>query len=223
LTRSETSILKTIIEANDGMPALVHIPNFQDSFMLKQDGVQKNVNVYQYMDKNDGWCSIQDVLNSYPDGIDLRDAAWMFNRILSALLMAHQADIVHAAVVPSHFMLHLPTHGGVLIDWSYAVPVGTKAKAISQEIQRYMPPEILNKQPLTFGTDIYMAANILLALVGGSHELPEYPPRVRGLFRACQLAQTKRLNNVTEVYEDFSEILKILYGPRTFRPFKLKE
>ena len=223
LTRSEASTIKTIVEANEGLPALAHIPKLQDSFTLRQDGLQKHVNVYNHMDTDDGWCSMQDVLNSYPDGIDLRDAAWMFNRLLAAILMAHQAGVVHAAIVPSHFMLHLPTHGGVLIDWSYAVKNGSTAKAIFPEMQEFMPPEVLKKQPLTFGTDIYMAANVLLALVGGGPNLPEYPPKVRGLFRACQLAPTKRLTNVTEVYEDFSDILKVLYGPRTFRPFTLKE
>jgi len=222
LARNEANMLRQIVEKNKGLPALAHIPRLEDSFMLKDGSVQKNVNVFQGMEREDGWHSVQEIIEQNPDGIDLRDAAWMLNRLYGALLMAHQGGVVHAAVVPSHIMLHLPSHRGVLIDWSYAVNEGSPAKALSPEIERFIPPEVKKKEPLTYGTDLYMAAKVLLELVGGEGNLPAYPPSVRGLFRACQLAPNKRISDVNEVYEGFSNVLQTLYGPRQFRPFKLK-
>lgn len=223
LARGELKSLKTIAEVNAGLPALANIPKIFDSFQINQDGKQKHVNVFEEYENIAGWYSLEQVMNGYPEGLDLRDAAWMLNRLLSALLMAHQAGIVHGAIVPSHIMLHLPTHRGVLIDWSYAVNVGSKAKAVFPEMNDYMPPEILKREPLTFGTDLYMAAKLLLRLVGGEESLPAFPPRVRGLFRACLLTQGKRLNDVNEFYITFSNILDVLYGPRQFRPFTMKD
>jgi serine/threonine protein kinase len=222
LGRNEVSVIKKIEETCGNLPAFAHVPKIQDSFQVSSDRVQKQVNVFSAMESQAGWYTVEQILEQYPEGLDLRDAAWMFNRLLGALLMAHQAGYVHAAVVPSHLMLHLPTHNGVLLDWSYAVPEGSNAKAVSPEMEPYLPPEILKREPLTFGTDLYMAAQLLVRLVGGEENLPEYPPSARGLFRACRLAKTKRINDVSELYEDFNSVLKILYGPRTFRAFEMK-
>jgi DnaJ domain./Protein kinase domain. len=222
LGKSEVSILRLIDEANKGLPALGHLPRLEDSFMLKEGSIQKNVNVFKGMDKHEGWHTVETIIQQNPDGIDLRDAAWMFNRLLGGILMAHQAGIVHAAIVPSHILLHLPSHQGVLIDWSYAVKTGSPAKAVSPEIERFIPPEVKKKEPLTFGTDLYMATKVLLELVGGENNLPAHPPSVRGLFRACQLAPNRRISDVNYVYDEFSKLLQILYGPRQFRPFTLK-
>lgn len=222
LGKNEITMLRLIDEANKGLPALLHLPRIEDSFMLRDGSAQKNVNVFRGMDQDAGWYSAETIIQQNPDGIDLRDAAWMFNRLLGGILMAHQAGVVHAAVVPSHIMLHLPSHQGVLIDWSYAVKMGSPAKAISPEIERFVPPEVKKKEPLSFGTDLYMAAKVLLALVGGEDNLPAHPPSVRGLFRACQLAPNRRISDVNCVYDEFSKLLQILYGPRQFRAFTLK-
>lgn len=222
LGRNELTVIKAIEQKCGTLPTFGHIPMVLDSFQIRQDGAQKQVNVFRAMDRQGGWVTVEDVLQHYPEGIDLRDAAWMFNRLLGALLVTHQSGYIHGAVTPSHVMLHLPTHNGVLIDWSYAVKEGQTAKAVTPEMQDYMPSEILAKKPLSFGTDLFMAAKILLRLVGGENELPKHPPSVRGLFRACLLSQNVRLNDVNEVYEDFSKLLNALYGPRKFRTFKLK-
>ncbi len=222
LSKNEVTMLRLINEVNEGLPALWHLPRLIDSFKLKEGSIQKNVNVFQGMETSEGWYSVEAILQQNPNGIDLRDAAWMLNRLLGGILMAHQAGVVHAAVVPSHILLHLPSHQGVLIDWSYAVKVGSPAKAISPEIEAFVPPEVKKKEPLTFGTDLYMAAKVLLALVGGEDNLPAHPPSVRGLFRACQLAPNRRLSDVNYVYDEFNKLLQTLYGPRKFRPFTLK-
>jgi hypothetical protein len=72
---------------------------------------------------------------------------------------------------------------------------------------------------LSEGTDLHMAAKLLLTMVGGENNLPQYPPSVRGLFRACQLAHNKRLTDVIGLYQSFNDELKRVYGPRTFREF----
>jgi len=224
LGRREVEMLRTVREQCDGLPALAHVPQVLENFLYKTTGstVQKQVNVFPALLESDGWYSAKRVLENYPEGIDLRDAAWMFNRLLGALLMAHQAGVVHAAVAPSHLMLHLPTHNAVLVDWSYAVKVGETAKALSPELEAFVPTEVRGKLPLTPGTDLHMAARLLLTLVGGENKLPQHPPSVRGLFRACQLAPNKRLTDVAGLYEKFNDELKRLYGPRKFRNFEMR-
>lgn len=224
LGRREVQMLRTIREECDGLPALTHIPEVLENFQYKTAGssVQKQVNVFPALLEQDGWYSAKQVIEDYPEGLDLRDAAWMFNRLLGALLMAHQAGVVHAAVAPSHLMLHLPTHNAVLIDWSYAVKIGETAKALSPELESFVPLEVRTKLPLTPGTDLHMAAKLLLTMVGGENKLPQHPPSVRGLFRACQLAPNKRLTDVAGLYEKFNDELKRLYGPRKFRKFEMR-
>ena len=55
-------------------------------------------------------------------GVDPRDAAWMWRRLLVALGFAHRAGVLHGAVLPEHVLIHPGEHGLVLVDWCYSVP-----------------------------------------------------------------------------------------------------
>jgi hypothetical protein len=48
---------------------------------------------------------VEDVIERFPNGIPLENAAWMINRLLGALLAAHQSGLVHCAVLPSHVLV----------------------------------------------------------------------------------------------------------------------
>jgi len=209
------------------LKAMRHIVTLLDSFELTQAKIKKRVNVFPRLD---GYCTLQDVLEEYPEGLDVRDAAWMFNRLLTGILVAHQAQIIHGAILPKHFMICPSTpnaHDGVLIDWSYAVKRGEKLKAICPEERDYYPAEVFAKKPADYGVDIYMAAKVMIRLLGGKvvkdgATIPDSVPHpIKGLLKSCLLAAGHRPKDVWDIFEDFEKTLKALYGPRKFRPFAM--
>ena len=58
-------------------------------------GDQRHTNVLR---AEAGYVSLAEVLRAYPSGLAPADAAWMFNRMLTALGIAHSLGIVHGAV-----------------------------------------------------------------------------------------------------------------------------
>jgi hypothetical protein len=170
---------------------------------------------------------VEDVITAYPNGIDVRDAAWMINRLLGALMVPHQAGIVHGAIVPNNFLLDFKTHNGVLVGWGFSVKSGNKLKAISTKYRNYYPKEVFDKLPVNSGLDVYMAAKIFLKLVGGNIETNQFPNsvpvQISNLFKACFLGPKYRTLDPYELHRDFSDELKNIYGPRKFREFKLNK
>lgn len=207
------------------LAVMEHIgPKPIDDFEYLDGSVNKHALVFPYIE---GLVTIEDVIKAYPKGIDIRDAAWMINRLLGALLVPQQANIVHGALVPNNFLLDLPTHNGLLIDWAFSVKAGTKLNAVSTRYRDFYPKEVFDKQPVNIGLDIYMAAKMFIQLIGGdvaTNKFPTGTPKpIEGLFRACLLGPKHRTLDPYELHSDFSEELKKLYGPRKFRPFTLTQ
>jgi hypothetical protein len=200
-------------------PIMRYVPCIKDSFTLKQGSVHKPVTVLnRVLDSN----SLVDVHAAYP-ALPLADAAWMFNRMLGAIMVAHYSGLVHGAVLPPHFLIHAPTHGGTLLDWKYAVKKGEKIKAIVPAYKDFYPLDVFDKMPATYGVDLYMAASTLLWLLGGNVKTKTFPTStpnsVRGLLRACWLSGKHRTSDVDELYDDFKNLLEHFFGKPKFRPF----
>jgi len=192
------------------LKAMARIPELIDSFELTQDKIKKRVNVFPRLD---GYFTLAEVIKEYPDGLDPRDAAWMWNRLLTALLVAHQADVVHGAMLPKHFMVcpSAPNaHDGILIDWSYAVKKGEKLKAICPAERDYYPEEVFAKKPAHPSMDIYMAALCMVRLLGGKVvgkrvDIPLSVPRRSAAFCVPVCYRTRI---VTKTYGKCSKNLK---------------
>lgn len=204
-------------------PVMKHVPELVDSFVLSQDKVNKQIVILKRLED---YVTLADVLEAFPKGLPLADAAWMFNRLLAALLAVHQSNLVHGAVIPAHVLIHPPSHNGVLIDWSYCVKQGEVVKAISPKWKEYYPAEVFEKKPVSYGTDLYMAACVFTKLVGGelgdNKALPATIPRpIQGLMRACWLWPHHRTQDVFELFEDFKRALEDIFGKPTFRPFAM--
>lgn len=128
LLQNEARVLDFLQNHKDtkDLPTNKHIIKFHDSF--EHDGLQVNIlEAFKHR-----YVSLEDVIKAYPKGIDIRDAVWMFNRMIGALTIPHQAGIVHGALVPSNFLIcpeprSCPeAHNGILIDWSYAANINKK-------------------------------------------------------------------------------------------------
>ncbi len=222
LLATEAHALRRIDTDLAGQPVRAHFPTCVESFMLRDTaGNPRHINVLR---PEPGTYALAEVLRAYPQGLHPADAAWMFNRTLAALGTAHGMGLVHGAVLPTHMLIRPSDHNGILIDWCYSVAIGEPIKAISTPYTDDYPPEVSARQGATPATDLYMAARLMVRLLGGSGaEPPERTPRpIQALLRACLIpAPARRHRDAWQVLEDFRAILGDLYGPPTFRPFRM--
>ncbi|MCX6048607.1 MAG: DnaJ domain-containing protein [Chloroflexi bacterium] len=228
LLQTEAQTLRRISRATEGQPVRAHFPTLIEHCALRDAaGRQRQVNVLQ---NETAYVSLAAVARAYPTGLDLADAAWMFNRMLAALGVIHGLGIVHGALTLDHMLIRPADHNGMLIDWAYSGPFGEPIKAVSPPYQADYPPEVWAKQPASAATDLYMAARSLLRLLGGAQSTPganlvlpdRVPKLIRELLRGCLLpAPQRRMGDAWELFTDFQAILERLYGPRVFRPFTL--
>ncbi len=200
--------------------SLKHIPVILDSFQILDKKIYKQVNVLKY-DKD--FISLEQVIEKFPNGIDIRDAAWMFNRLLAALITIHQSGYVHGAVLPCHVLINPKNHDGILIDYSYSCKIGEKLKAIVPKYKGKYPIEVGSK-PVTVATDIYMAAKILQYLVFGKLcWVPNKIPKpISNFIKSILIVNPLyRPNDSFEVFKEFGGILKECFGEPKFREFKI--
>ncbi|MFD9129308.1 molecular chaperone DnaJ [Kitasatospora sp. NPDC059571] len=161
---------------------------------------------------------LTDVQSAHPDGLDPRDAAWIWRRLLVALGRAHRAGVRHGAVLPEHVLIHPADHGLVLVDWCYAgTGPHTPATALVERHRALYPPEVAARRPVTEATDIHLATRCIEQLMG-----PRAPRPMRAFIAGCTLpAEARRPHDAWRLLAELDELLHRLYGPRTFRPFHL--
>ncbi|MFG1603604.1 hypothetical protein [Actinoplanes sp. NPDC049265] len=177
-----------------------------------RDG-RKRVNV---LERLEGFVTLSDVLRLRPDGIDPRDAAWIWRRLLTALGWAHRSGVVHGAVLPPHVLIHPAEHGVVLVDWCYSVATGTPLTALVGQHRADYPPEVPSKQPATPATDIYLATVLMRRLIRQSPA-----PIARFLDGCLYDAPQMRPQDAWALLAELDEVLFACFGPRKFRPFTL--
>jgi hypothetical protein len=174
------------------------------------------------LERLDGFYPLDAVVDAHPGGVDPRDMAWVWRRLLAILGAAHEQGVVHGAVVPSSVLIHPGKHGLVLADWSYAVDAGGRPRVVSRRYRSFYPPELADRR-LGPEADIFMGARTMLALVGGSSSVPplSLPAPMRAFFRACALPERSRPDDAWGLQQTFDDVLYRLYGPRKFRPFAM--
>lgn len=174
--------------------------------------------------------SIAEVLAAFPDGIDWQDATWMFNRLLEGLGFMHKQNVAHGAILPPHVMIHAAGHGAKLIDFSYATAFDDRSearvRAMVKAYQDYYPPEVLRRERVSGATDVFMAAKVFTALVGGDVKtgaMPDrVPPTVRAFIGECMHeSRTMRPANAWDARDTWEEIVLAIVGKRRFRKFEM--
>ncbi|MCK9902386.1 hypothetical protein MXD63_20190 [Frankia sp. Cpl3] len=172
----------------------------------------------------DGFCSLSRIRAACPQGVDPRDVAWMWRRLLVALGYAHRAGVLHGAVVPDHVLIHPDLHGLVLVDWCYSVVrggdtgvSGARVPAVVPGFEQMYPPEVPARQPPDEATDIYLATRCMTFLLG-----PDVPVPLRRFAQGCTLrAAARRPHDAWRLLGELDELLERLFGPRRFRTFHL--
>jgi hypothetical protein len=191
-----------------------YAPRLIESF-THEDGarVRRTANI---IERQAGFIPLSDVEAAFPSGIDPRDAAWMWRRLLVALGWAHRAGIVHGAVLPEHVLIHPAAHGLVLVDWCYSVASGERITALVARRREHYPPEVTGRAPASAATDIFMATGTMRRLI------KDPPKPMRRFADGCVFdAPRMRPQDAWQLLAEFDELLDNLYGPRRFREFAL--
>lgn len=195
-----------------------------EGFAYEQKGVRRQATVFEDVK---GLYSLAEVQAAYPAGIDPRDMAWMWRRLLYVLGYVHDRKVIHGAVLPVHVLVKPEQHGLILVGWGCAVrdAVG-RIPAISTKYQIWYPAEVLAKEAPQNGTDLFMAARTMVAAMGGnptSGEIPETVPRAfRAYFRGCLLgAQAQRPQSAWRLLSEFDSLIEKLWGRRRFHQFSM--
>lgn len=220
LMDNELRVLKAIKTDNK---MAKYYPEALDSFTILDKKVRKNTTVFPY---DPDFYSGDEVIAEYPMGVDALDFAWMFNRILEVMWNTHKAGYVHGAFLPPHVLFGQESHGLILTEWGYAVPIGQPLKAVSPQYEGWYPREVFKKEPAGPGIDIYMAAKTGIRLLGGDpvkEKVPAaIPVQITGFLRACILPSVnRRPNDAGALREEFGDLLKVLFGKRAFHPWKM--
>ncbi len=216
LLEAEAHALRRLATHGDPWFA-AYVPSLLDAFTHRQtgSGVHRRTTVLRRLD---GFVSLAQLIDAFPGGVDPRDAAWMWRRLLVALGHAHRIGIVHGAVVPEHVLIHPDQHGLVLIDWCYAIDTattpGTHITALVTARRSMYPPEVLSKRPATAATDVYMASRVMALLMGD-----RMPRSMWTFITGCTGANPLgRPQDAWALQHELDELLAQLYGPRRFRP-----
>lgn len=216
LMAREAHALRTIAERGDPR-YLPYVPRLVEDFRHRDaaTGAERRVNV---LATAPGLHDLDEVRRAYPDGLDARDVAWMWRRLLVALGLAHRAGVVHGAVLPPHVLIEPDGHGVVLVDWCFSAPVGSTIPALVPGYDaRWYPDEIPRRRSCGPGTDIAMASACMSWLMG-----PRAPRELHDFARGCrQRSLDARPDDAWRLLRELDEVLERLYGPRTFRPFTL--
>ncbi|MEV4712271.1 serine/threonine protein kinase [Micromonospora sp. NPDC049374] len=215
LMAREQRALRTLAERGDPR-WLPYVPRLVDSFTHRDadTGADRRITV---LGSAPGLHSLVEVRRAYPDGLDARDVAWMWRRLLVALGLAHRAGLVHGAVLPSHVLIDPDAHGLVLVDWCFSTEPGGTVPAMVPDHHTWYPPEVPSRQPCGPGTDIFMATRCMTWLLDR-----RAPRQLLDFARGCrQRFLRSRPDDAWLLLRELDEVLHRLYGPRTFRPFTL--
>ncbi|HEY0636329.1 MAG TPA: lipopolysaccharide kinase InaA family protein [Pseudonocardiaceae bacterium] len=193
-----------------------YVPGFVEAFTHRdaRTGARRRTVVTRYVP---GLRSLAEVHAAYPEGLDPRDAAWMWRRLLVALGLAHRCGLVHGAVLPEHVLIHPGEHGLVLVDWCHSTDLGATVPAMVAGRASWYPAEVAGRAPAGPATDLAMAARCMAYLMG------DRAPRPLRLFlRGCLAVNpAHRPQDAWRLLAELDELLGRRYGPRRFRPFHL--
>jgi len=243
LVAREAAALRRIARLGDPRYA-AYLPRLVDTARLRDSGgPARRVNVLARLD---GFVTLAQVRAAYPDGLDPRDAAWMWRRLLVAVGHAHRAGVAHGAVLPPHVLIHPAQHGLVLVDWCYSAvpdpadgaavgtyrapagPAATPSQRIPALVEAYAdwyPAEVARREAPGAATDLALASRCVSYLLGDPDpaRLPAgVPAPIRRFLAGCLLpAPSMRPDDAWRLLGELDDLLERRYGPRRFRPFAM--
>jgi serine/threonine protein kinase len=207
LSQNEIRALNILQNAPEAAKFSAYIPSLIDAFVYQDEGGEHQATVF---DRTPGWYSLEDVHRAYPSGIDPKDMAWIFRRLLVALGFAHHNGIIYNAMSPQNVYILPDEHGLMLTNWPHAI-------CDSVDFGGSAP---------SFGTDIGLSVKCMIFLLGGDSQHGLYPDSVpnplRAFFKGSMLPGKKAPQDAWALKEEFDELIERLWGKRTFHPFVMQ-
>lgn len=180
-----------------------------------ETGAERRVNI---ITRVCGLVSLAEVRDTYPDGVDPRDAAWMWRRGLVALGAAHRAGLVHSSPWPEHIWIQPREHGVVLDGWWYSTEAGGRlSAALTSRVGEY-PGEMLVEATAGPGEDIFILTKAMAELIG-----ERMPAPLQRFVRGCTLGRSQRPQDAWSVLAELDDLLERMWGRRRFREFSMPE
>lgn len=191
LAQNELTALRTLVAAPEADKFSAYFPRLIESFLYQDARGEHQAGIFE---QAQGWYSLEDVRRSYPSGVDAKDMAWMFRRLLAALGFAHRNGVFHGAVSPQNIWILPEDHGLMLKGWECSVSHSANP-----------------------GADILAAVQSMLFISGGELDKP-----IQLFFRGSSLPGKRAPQDAWALMKEFDELIARLWGRRTFRPFLMK-
>ncbi len=228
LVRVEARVLRQLRAEKNFQRLFPFVPELYDAFLYDEgQTAPRQVNI---VSQRKNLYSFAEIRAEYPHGVDPKDVAWLWRKLLIALGFAQARGVIHGAVLPPHILVEPDQHGLILNNWVYALPGPIESDAhltaIVSAYETWYPPEVFARQPPLPGFDIFMGARCMVCLLGGdplTGELPaSVPQAIASFFRGCLLpAPHHRPQQAWDLLTEFTQLIERLWGPRTFRPFAM--
>ena len=207
----ETETLQRLLDGGDGrIRPFLPLPQGLSNVVQTAGEPPRLATVLRYHEEiagPDELYSLQEVRAAYPAGIDARDVAWIWRRLLTILGFVHSRGFAHGLVTPDHILIEPRGHKLVLISWCAAVPCGSPPLLVPQRWRDWVDPT----RSLSSQSDLACAGRSMLFLLNSAAE----PAITRHLQRASTSSDALKLLN------DFDSLIEALWGPREFRAFTM--
>lgn len=216
--RREAETLRRLHEADHDRRFAPFLPYPVESVLYHLPGGQQGrlANMLGYFDGIEGpsgLFSLVDVQAAHPSGIDARDMAWMWRRLLTVLGFTHAQGIAHCAVTPDHVLIEPRDHKLILVGWSASAPFGTPPHLAPLRWREWSRAVNGGNMVASPTNDLACAARSMSGLLSTGAE----PAVLRHLQRA------ESGSDAWALLEDFDRLIEAMWGPRQFRPFLMPD
>lgn len=237
LLKNEAQVLKQLSDSPNFEKHQAYFPKLIDSFPYidPSDAQPRQVNI---LAQRDGFFSLRQVRESYTTGIDPKDMAWIFRRLLFGLGFAHKNNIIHGAVLPQHIFIHPEKHGLIIAEWSNALIAETPStipiEPITNSFLEIYPKKVRDAKELSFdekethtpGLDIYMSAKLMSYILGADTNTWNPPNIVPKKIKTFLLGTAlenpnSRPQDAWQLLEEFDNLLESIWGPKKYHPFSM--
>jgi len=220
----EASFYRSLL-GNDAAAGLrKYLPELLDTFVVtERPGEQYRVNVFRDRPR---FISLTKIHEAYPRGLDPRDAAWIWRRLIAQALAGSVLGVVHGAIVPDHVLVNPDTHEPLHIGWVHSVERPQERQArLTTVIDRWRdwyPKEVFAREIPTLQTDLYMVGKTMIYLAGGdvaTNRFPRhYPEVMKDTVRALIASDARdRPQDGPALLRTYTDGVRRLWGT-TFRP-----
>lgn len=223
-----TPKLNGFIERETAVYKTLHVPEiFKESFLnlsdsgkiQLEDGSQYNYNLFNF-DAN--YITLEQLKLAFPEGLDPKDIAWIYNQLLDILGILSESKVVHGAILPSNILIGVEDlHKAHLINFNGASTNGSVIPFMDNRFPDYYPLEITSKQPPSIATDLFMLSKCMLSLLRKDDKTASQELFYSFFSSLITKQQAARLISPFVLREQFNNLLQRLWGQRKYHPLQL--